>query len=210
MNARLFSRTISRTLARSASYKPSSGWATTSSDSASLATDFAETEAQRILEEGTKLLENGDIDSAKSLYMRSVQIKKTPAGLFNLGVTHFHSKNFPDAIKAWKESIILEPSNPDAHTNLASAYIMSPVPQPVLALEHLRAAAAISPDDAEIAFNLGAVLEACGFLEDALEQYKKSNDGGVERAAVYVRNVSAKILGQQMKQAEAEENERKD
>jgi len=46
-------------------------------------------------------------------------------------------------------------------------------------------------------------LEATGQLEEALNQYKLSQDFGVERAAMHVRNVSAKILGQKIKDAEA-------
>lgn len=68
--------------------------------------------------------------------------------------------------------------------DLASAYIISPIPRPDLALEHLqyvfetdlssindnsgRAATKLAPEDGEIAFNLAAVLEAVGRLEDAL------------------------------------------
>lgn len=146
--------------------------------------------------------------------------------LFNLGVTHFHastfysytvhchvflsvcfvSENFQEAIKAWKQSIELDPSNPDAHISeivdlptpsSASDLVLFPfrrsrqrlhhVPRPTassglgsstvrtvpfpymqnqadiygIPTSYLRAASRISPDDPEIAFNLGAVLEAC-------------------------------------------------
>ena len=65
-------------------------------------------------------------------------------------------EEYDDAISAWKESITLQPSSPDAHTSmfaiglrnarpdhltvtdLASAYIISPVPRPDLALHHLQ------------------------------------------------------------------------
>jgi len=46
------------------------------------------------------------------------------------------------------------------------------------------------------------ILIPAGKLEEALEQYKRSKEFGVERAAVHIRNVSAKILGQRMKKAE--------
>ncbi|KAL7283949.1 hypothetical protein ACG7TL_001221 [Trametes sanguinea] len=167
----------------------------------------AEVEAMQCLEEGTQKLEEGDVEAAKALYKRSVEIKRTASALFNLGVTHYHLKEFDDAISAWKEAIALQPSSADAHTNLASAYIVSAVSRPDLALHHLRVAASLAPEDAEIAFNLAAVLEACGFLEEALEQYKRSKEYGVERAAMHIRNVSAKILGKKMKAAEEESKE---
>jgi hypothetical protein len=70
-------------------------------------------------------------------------------------------------------------------------------------------AATLSPEDPEIAFNLAAVLEAstrlgeifisiihiikshrtAGRLEEALIQYKRSEEHGVERAGMHIRNV---------------------
>ncbi|CAG8566726.1 971_t:CDS:2 [Acaulospora colombiana] len=64
-----------------------------------------------------------------------------------------------------------------------------------------RIAASLAPEDGEIAFNLAAVLEACGQLEAALVQYKRSLEFNVERAEQNIRNVSAKIFGQRLKAA---------
>jgi len=141
------------------------------------------------LEEGTTKLESGDIAGAKSLYQQALEIKKTAGGFFNLGVVCFHLKEYDQAIAAWKESIELHPKSADAHTNLASAYVVTPTPRPDLALEHLHIAASLEPTDPEIAFNLAAVLEACGKLEEALEQYKISKKYGVEKADMHIRNV---------------------
>ncbi|KAF8603773.1 TPR-like protein [Ceratobasidium sp. AG-I] len=162
-------------------------------------------EALLALEEGTKKLEEGDVEGARVLYQRSVDVKRNASNLFNLGVTKYHAKDFDGAIANWKESIELQPDSPDAHTNLASAYIMNPVPKPQLAVQHLRIAVELSPHDAEITFNLAAVLEACGQLEESLKYYTLSKDNGVERAAVHIRNVSAKIMGQRAKAQEASE-----
>ncbi|KAI4523938.1 TPR-like protein [Schizophyllum commune Tattone D] len=191
----------SRALANSGSALSSRRWAT-STTAHSYASDPAEAEAVRCLEQGTLKLEEGDVNTAKDLYQRSVEIKRSPSALFNLGVTHYHLKEFDQAIAAWKESIELQPASPDAHTNLASAYIISPVPRPDLALQHLRTASSLSPEDPEIAFNLAAVLEATGDLEGALKYYQRSKEYGVERAAMHIRNVGAKILGQRAKMAE--------
>ena len=91
-------------------------------------------QANQCLEQGTQKLEEGDIEAAKALYQRSVEIKKTASSLFNLGVTHYHlsetellsssshlnliyPEEYDNAISAWKESIALQPSSPDAHTS---------------------------------------------------------------------------------------------
>lgn len=65
------------------------GWATSVTPH-STASDPAEVEALRCLEQGTAKLEEGDVQAAKSLYQRSVEIKSNPSALFNLGVTHYH------------------------------------------------------------------------------------------------------------------------
>jgi len=78
------------------------------------------------------------------------------------------------------------------------------VSRPDLALHHLEIASSLSPEDPEIAFNHAAVLEAIGRLDEALEKYKLSQQFGVERAAIHIRNVSAKIL---MNAKEAQKSE---
>ncbi|CCO28417.1 hypothetical protein BN14_02412 [Rhizoctonia solani AG-1 IB] len=162
--------------------------------------DPAEMEALEALEAGTQKLEEGDVEGARTLYQRSVDLKPNASNLFNLGVTKYHAKDFDGAIENWRQSIELQPDSPDAHTNLASAYIMNPVPKPQLAVQHLRVAVELAPQDPEIAFNLAAVLEACGELDESLKYYTISKDHGVERAAVHV---SAKILGKRLQAQEA-------
>ncbi|PPQ79676.1 hypothetical protein CVT25_003250, partial [Psilocybe cyanescens] len=172
------------------------GWASSVTPQSS-ASDPAEAEALRCLEQGTAKLEDGDVQGAKELYLRSCEIHRNASSLFNLGVTHFHLKEYDDAISAWKESISLQPSSADAHT----------ISRPDLALHHLEIASSLSPEDAEIAFNHAAVLEASNRLEEALEKYKLAEQFGVSRAVVHIRNVcsiSAKILMQRADAAKPE------
>ena len=104
--------------------------------------------------------------------------------------------NLPGAIESWTQALRLAPDSPDAHTNLASAYIMSKPPQADKALEHLTyvgrthpsLAASQSPDDGEIHFNLGTVLEACTYdlltageqLEPAIKAYRTAKECGLD------------------------------
>jgi len=167
--------------------------------------DPTDQEAIKALEEGTKKLEEGDLEGATKCYERSVQIRRTAHTLYNLGVIRYHAKDYDAAIDAWLESIEMEPRSADAHTNLASAYIMSPLSRPDLALKHLRIAHELSPDDAEIAYNLAAVLEAGGHLEEALEFYQQSLERGIERAAMNIRNVGGKLVAKRIKEQEVAE-----
>ncbi|KAH7105868.1 TPR-like protein [Auriculariales sp. MPI-PUGE-AT-0066] len=167
--------------------------------------DPAETEAHQALEKGTQALEDGDIESAKKHYGRAIEIQPTAGALFNFGVAAYHLRQLDEAIDAWTKSIELQPSA-DAHTNLASAYIISPTPQPELAIMHLKAALQLAPDDGEIQFNLAAVFEATGNLPESLKFYTRSRDNGVDKAVVHIRNVSTKIFGERLRDAEKTES----
>lgn len=154
----------------------------------------AEDESQRQLEIGTVALEAGNVPEAKLAYERAVSIFETSSAYFNLGVCHYHEKNIDKAIEAWKKTLQLSPDASDAHTNLASAYVMSVPSRPDLAIDHLKQAARLTPDDPEVQFNLGAVLEACEQLEEAAKAYEQARSGGIERAQENIRNVKSKIL----------------
>lgn len=100
--------------------------------------DPAVEEAQRQLELGTASLETGDVASAKAAYERSIEVKETASARFNLGVCLYHEQNVEGAIEAWKRTLELSPEAADAHTNLASAYVMSSPTRPDLAVDHLK------------------------------------------------------------------------
>lgn len=93
------------------------------------------------LEQGTQKLEEGDVQSAKTLYQRSVEIKRSASSLFNLGVTHYHlstselpnfknlplsnsftQEEFDAAIEVWKECITLSSGSADAHTSTEAIF----------------------------------------------------------------------------------------
>lgn len=110
--------------------------------------DPAESEAQKLLESGTHALEMGDMERAKGAYRKSVEVHENASAYYNLGICQYQERtsrechsltpdNLPGAIESWTHALRLAPDSPDAHTNLASAYIMSKPPQADKALEHL-------------------------------------------------------------------------
>ncbi|SNX81349.1 uncharacterized protein MEPE_00054 [Melanopsichium pennsylvanicum] len=179
----------------------------TSTTPNSTSLDPAEEESQRFLEEGTTHLEAGDLSAAKESYRRSLSIKRSSSALFNLGVCLYHDRDLPAAIEAWNESLDLAPDSADAHTNLASAYVLSKPSRPDLAVSHLKTAASITPEDPEIQYNLAAVLEACEQLEDALVAYKRALQGGIQRAEQNIKNCGAKLLAAKFAVKQQEEED---
>lgn len=145
--------------------------------------------------------------------INSITISSTSTAHFNLGVTQFRLGDLPAAIASFEKSITLSnqeqtaadnsptssdfppmTSVADAHTNLASCYIMSSPPRPDLAIHHLQTSTQLDPSDGETWFNLGAVFEACERLLEARDAYGEAEKRGVERARENSRNVGAKIL----------------
>ena len=72
------------------------GFATTSSDPAS-STDPSFSRALNLLGEGTRLIEEGDVEGALSKYKESVKVKETSGGFFNLGVSFTASRRLDSA-----------------------------------------------------------------------------------------------------------------
>lgn len=50
-----------------------------------------------------------------------------------------------------------------------------------------RLAANITPNDAEVQYNLAAVLEACEQLEESIKAYERALKGGIDRAQENIR-----------------------
>ncbi|CAH7682193.1 hypothetical protein PPACK8108_LOCUS14956, partial [Phakopsora pachyrhizi] len=164
--------------------------------------DPLEIESQRLIEQGSKLLEKGDVEGASKKYKRSISIKPTSTGYYNLGIALYQLKRHSEAISVWEKSLAESPSA-DVHNNLASAYILSEPPEPHKALENLKKAVDLDPTDGEIRFNLAAVNEANGHLEDALAEYKQALQLGITRAQQNIRNVGAKLLRKKLSEKDA-------
>ncbi|ORY69170.1 hypothetical protein BCR35DRAFT_308199 [Leucosporidium creatinivorum] len=184
--------------------------------------------AQQALDKGTIALQNGELEEAKKLYQQSLEIKESSIAHYNLGVVHYQLSSLPSAILSFESSLRLtpptvkapeipeDPTKPlpmltpaqivlaDTHTNLGAAYILSTPPRPDKALEHLQQALMISPEDGEVCFNLAAVLEATGELEEAMIAFQRAEKLGIERAAINIRNLGAKLLGKKREEEEAE------
>ncbi|CEH16040.1 O-linked N-acetylglucosamine transferase OGT [Ceraceosorus bombacis] len=157
--------------------------------------DPSEMESQKFLQAGTTALEAGDMESAKKAYEQSLAVKENASAHFNLGVCRYHARDLEGAVASWEAVLKLAPQSPDAHTNIASCYVLSKPARPDLALDHLKKASALAPEDAEIHYNMAAVLEAVENLEECLVAYQRALAGGINRAEQNIRNVQAKILG---------------
>ena len=113
-------------------------------------------------------------------YHKSVQIAPSGAGYFNIGVCYFQMGKYKDAIQSFERSLEYTPHSADAHTNIASGYLM--LKDTAKAIQHLEQASNFNPLDGEVQYNLGCVYEAVGRLEDAKTRFERADLAGSERA----------------------------
>ncbi|KAK4048861.1 hypothetical protein OIO90_005669 [Microbotryomycetes sp. JL221] len=204
-------------------------WATATTPTSSVL-DPQNDAAQHQLDLGNQALQKGDFDSAQQHYNKSLQIKPSSIAHYNMGVVMYSQSNLNGAIESFESCLklfdpsIKPPPIPDdinqafealtpaqqtladTHMNLGAAYILSTPPRPDKALEHLQRALIMNPEDGEVCFNLGAVLETTGELQEAMLAYQKAEKLGIERASVNIRNLGAKILGKAREEEEQQQN----
>ncbi|KAI7866596.1 hypothetical protein BDF14DRAFT_1810473 [Spinellus fusiger] len=147
-------------------------------------------DAEEHIKAGTEHLSKGAIDMAMNSYQNSVRSAPSGAGYFNIGVCYFQMGKHKDSIVAFKKSLEYVPHSSDAHTNMASAYIMlKDVPN---AIRHLEQASNFNPLDGEIHYNLGCVYEATNNFEGAQTRFERAVDLGIEKAEAKLLALSKK------------------
>jgi tetratricopeptide (TPR) repeat protein len=143
-------------------------------------------------------------------YHKSVQIAPSGAGYFNIGVCYFQmgTKNaeilysiyiltllligkHKDAIKSFERSLEYTPNSADAHTNIASGYLM--LKDTTNAIKHLEQASNFNPLDGEVQYNLACVYEAVGRLEDAKTRFERAELMGIDRAVTALEKLKQKM-----------------
>jgi tetratricopeptide (TPR) repeat protein len=125
-------------------------------------------------EEALIIDDQGDIDKARKLYLKSIEQADSPADAYcNLGIIGWQDGNQSKAVDYFTLSLQHDPRHFEAHYNLANLY--SEIGNLPLAKAHYRISISIEPAFPNSYFNLGLTL-AMGkeFLEavDVLQQYR--------------------------------------
>ncbi|KAG0195918.1 neutral amino acid transporter [Mortierella sp. GBA30] len=105
--------------------------------------------AQQYMDEGVSFQNNDMLPLAMSSFQKSINERPTAAAHYNMGVCYFQLRDFQSSINSFQESLKLSPHHADVHTNIATAHINLNGNMDE-ALRHLKAAANIAPQDAEI------------------------------------------------------------
>jgi tetratricopeptide (TPR) repeat protein len=152
--------------------------------------------AQIYYNQGIEKWNQDNLVGAKESFMQSIEVQPTSDALFNLGNVLHSLGHSSEAMKNWSKSLELKPTA-DAHLNIANVLALV-VKEPKKAYEHYEKALELSPEDGEINYNYGVVLDAFGELEKAVAQYSIAVSWGIEHAEKNLRNARARWLAKQL------------
>ncbi|CAO0802553.1 unnamed protein product [Mucor circinelloides] len=148
-------------------------------------------DAEEQIKIGADYMNKGSLDMAMNSFHKSVQAAPSAAGYFNIGVCYFQMGKHKDAIKSFERSLEYEPNSADAHTNIASGYLM--LKDTTNAIKHLEQASNFNPLDGEVQYNLACVYEAVGRLQDAKIRFERAGIMGIDRAVTALEKLKKKL-----------------
>lgn len=133
-------------------------------------------DADALFNLGMAMSDQGRLDEAIAHLERLLVITPQAVhGWVAMGVAHARKGDFSLAIKALQNAVFHGPNDGYARRTLGA--VMAQAGQdPEKAVEHLRAASRLLPDDPETWHNLGRVLEQLGELDEADRAYLKVID----------------------------------
>ncbi len=118
------------------------------------------------------LLSSGNIEGAGHHLQRALEIApQSEIVLCNLGIVHKLQGRFVEAIAAYRKAIALNPSLPEAYSNLGDVLKESDLDS---AAESFKTALRLRPNYPEALDNLGVVLFFTGQLSEALEKFSQA------------------------------------
>ncbi|KAJ3186663.1 hypothetical protein HDU85_007483 [Gaertneriomyces sp. JEL0708] len=159
--------------------------------------------AQEWFDEGNAKWNDEDVLGALDCYEKSAWSKPSGEAYYNIGNCQ-HLLGKPEAaIESWKKALELSPTLAEAYVNIANVYALQ-LRDFDSAVTNLEEALKLAPNDGEVRYNFGVILDAMGNLERAVEQYRLAIRNGVEQAEKNLRNAGARLLAQEAKRAEEE------
>lgn len=132
-------------------------------------------EAQKLNEEGKRLIESGDFENAINTFQKAIRLKPDYADAYNnIGVVFDRQDNYEKALEFYKEAIRIDMNHFKAHFNSGIVYFN--LKQYGKAVEAFKEAIKIRPDYADAYFGLGVIYSILGDDKKKIEAFKKVVD----------------------------------
>ncbi|KAI9335903.1 hypothetical protein BDR26DRAFT_865328 [Obelidium mucronatum] len=156
-------------------------FASTAANASQDPSDASINKSKELFEEGSKRWSNNDLEGAAAAYKEAITHFPSSDSYYNLGTCLYSLGKTEEAIAAWQSCLVIDPTETDAHVNLANVYATF-LKKPEMALEHYEIATGLNPEDGEVQYNYGVVLDSMGKLSEAIEQYERAVTNGVDQA----------------------------
>ncbi|KAI9138624.1 hypothetical protein BKA69DRAFT_1021096, partial [Paraphysoderma sedebokerense] len=149
-----------------------------------------------LLNEGSTALSEGKTHLALDRYIESIRIQPTSEAYYNVGNVYYQMGRPNDALRNWEASIEINPQA-DAYINCGNVYFLH-LKDTSRAITCYEKALELAPNDGQVHFNLGCVLDKEGKLERAVEEFEAADQLGIAKADVFCKNVKAKLMSKKI------------
>jgi Flp pilus assembly protein TadD len=123
------------------------------------------------LDYGAELITRGDFDGARAVFAAALVEDPHDSSIYvNLGRMSYVERDYPQAERSLNKALEINKDNADAHANLGLAQLR--MDHLADALVNMRSAAALRPNDPELLYAYGVVLEADGNCSLANDQFR--------------------------------------
>ncbi|KAJ2779167.1 hypothetical protein GGI15_003958 [Coemansia interrupta] len=157
------------------------------------ASSIPEDSISQLTQQAQSQLEQGNTQEAYNKFLKILSLHPSADSHFSVGVCAYMLNRVDEALDMWERTLQINPDHSDAHVNLGSIYFLKKQ-NGGKAVEHLERARELVPNDAEVMFNLAAVYDSLGRLDEAKTLFEKCVERGIKNADVFLRNVNAKLL----------------
>ena len=118
---------------------------------------YQKQQVNKLLEQGRKLVDIGDVSGAIALYGEAVSLEpKNPRIFSGIGYLQAYQGNYSAAAVAYRQAIALEPNNADFH--YALAYSLGKLGENASAAQAYRRTIELEPNNLNAFLGLGVVL----------------------------------------------------
>lgn len=115
---------------------------------------------------------DGDLKRAKEEYLLALKIRRHPKVLSNLGAVYRKEHRYDDAIRTYRDALVIGSESPDPHFGLGIVY--ADLKDFSGARREYEDAIRLDPSKAEYRVNLGVLLAEQGDFDGAILQYQKA------------------------------------
>ena len=132
-----------------------------------------------------KLVQQGRLAEAESKMQEELQQKPSVEGYNLLGIIESDRQDFPNAVAAFQQALLLSPKSAQTHNNLGNVYVAQKKLE--LAEKEFLTALRLDPANRDANYNLGVLLMARGSPAEAIPHFERVRPANLETSFNLIR-----------------------